>query len=228
VREIPVDQWETCIVNKITYQTSRRVWSFAQTNFSTPVGTNRVFAVPVQGIFNTSISLPNGTQVVEFDAIYNIYSYRFGIVESNDQLVPPKGIFCNSGPNQNLISLQDAGIQWPVRFGVRVEASTSRSSAWRGFHLRYERDRDSNSRRIRYDYIPPGAEDFQTVIHDYDANITYIIDRGIGSCTIQRGVEVPDVDPVQDPIRFFIKNEERFLYRSDDKIWEFNGFRRMI
>ncbi|CAF5102569.1 unnamed protein product, partial [Rotaria sp. Silwood1] len=134
------------------------------------------------------------------------------IMEYSNELSPPKGVFCASGPGQNLVSLKDAGVGWPNHFSVRVEASTSRLSQWERFHLHYDQGREGASRRLRYDYMPPGAEDFQSVIHDYTDNLTYIMDLRVGSCKINNGVEIPDVSPVSDPIRFFVKNEAQFIF----------------
>jgi hypothetical protein len=106
-----------------------------------------------------------------------------------------------------------------------VEASSSRSAGWQRFHLRYDRDRDRGSRRIRYDYLPPGAEDYKSVIYDFGANLTYTIDRNLGSCQINGGTEVPDVNPFYNPIGFFIKHEDRFGFQAGPRIWEFNGYR---
>ncbi|CAF1132309.1 unnamed protein product [Adineta ricciae] len=224
VRGIPVDQWETCIIDKSQFRTYRRVWSFAQKGFILPTGVVGDFAVPIQAIINASISFPNGTQAAEVDEIFNIHNYRPGIVESSDQLTPPKGVFCDSGLGQNLISLRDAGITWPDRFTVRVEASSSRSAQWQRFHLRYDHP-ERGPRRIHYDFLPPGSEHYQSIIHDFGDNLTYTIDHSVGTCKITRGTESPDVDPIVDPIGFFIKNERRFIYRERERIWEFNGYR---
>ena len=190
-----------------------------------PIGIVGNFAVPVQASISASVVFPNNTQAAEFDEIFNVYSYRPGIIESSEQLIPPKGVFCDSGSDQNLITLQEAGIEWPSHFSVRVEASSSLFSQWQRFHLRYDRGFERGSRRIRYDYMPPGADDFESVIHDYQDNLTYIIDRRYGSCKINRGVELPNVSPIRDPITFFIKYERAIIFSSHEKIWEFNGFR---
>ncbi|CAF1537295.1 unnamed protein product [Adineta steineri] len=225
VRGIPVDQWETCIIDKTQFRTTRREWSFAQKGFMLPSGIVGDLAVPIRAIINASVIFANGTQFAEVDEIFNVHSYRPSIIESNDQLSPPKGVFCDSGFGQHLISLRDAGIEWPERFSVRVEASTSRSEQWQRFHVRYQHP-ERGPRRIRYDYLPPGStEDFQSIIHDFGDNLTYIIDHRVGSCKINRGVEYPDVNPILDPIGFFIKHERRFIYRGRDPIWELNGVR---
>ncbi len=226
IRSIPVDIWESCIINKTSFQTVRRLWAFAQRGYQLPTGPVGDLAVPIQANISASISFPNGTQLVDVDEFYNVHHYRQGITETDVQLTPPKGVFCDSGPGQNLISLRDSGIEWPNRFSVRVEASTSRSPSWQRFHLRYDRGRGAGSRRIRYDYLPPGSEDFESVIHDFGDNLTYTIDRRIGSCHIRRGVGARNVNPLSNPIGFFIKHEDMFLFNSRDPIWEFNGYRR--
>lgn len=146
-------------------------------------------------------------------------------MESGTDLAPPKGVFCGSNSAGNLISLKDIGIEWPDHFSVRVESSTSRSSRWQRFHLRYSLGRRSGTRRLRYDYLPPGSEDFETVIHDYTDSLTYIIDRRVGTCKINAGVDIPDVSPILDPIRFFVKHEANFIFNPPEKAWELNGFR---
>jgi hypothetical protein len=225
VRGIPVDKWQTCYINKTEYRTVRRIWTFAQQNYSMPSGPVGEYAVPIQALISASIDLPDTTQIAEFDEVYNVYSYRTGIMESSDALSPPQGVFCDSGPGQQLISLSDANVRWPNRFSVRVDASSSRSSQWQRFHLRYDQGREGGSRRLRYDFMPTGAEDFESVIHDYADDLTYTIDRRVGTCKIDRGTAIPDVNPIRDPIRFFIKNEAKFIYSPPEKKWESNGYR---
>ena len=192
-----------------------------------PAGVVGDLAVPIQANISASVLFPNGTQLLEVDEFFNIHHYRPGIIETATQLAPPKGVFCNAGPGQNLKSLTENGIEWPNRFSVRVEASSSRSQSWQRFHLRYDGGRGpASSKRIRYDYLPPGSEDYESVIHDYGDNLTYIIDRRIGSCRISRGVWARNVNPLSNPIEFFIKHEDKFLDNPDEKIWEFNGYRR--
>ncbi len=227
-RGIAVDKWQSCYIDRATYRTVRREWSFAQRGISTSVGPVGEYAVPVHASIKASFDFPNGTQIAEVDEVFNVLSYRPYILETASALSPPKGVFCSSGPGQELLSLTDAGIDWPNRFSVRVEASTSRTTEWQRFHLRYDngRDRDGSSRRLRYDYMPPGAEDYHTVIHDYANDLTYSIDRRVGSCRIRSGIRLPNVDAVRDPIRFFVENEDRFIYSPPEKAWEYNGLRR--
>ncbi|UJR30727.1 hypothetical protein I4U23_018247 [Adineta vaga] len=225
VRGIPVDKWQSCYIDRSQYRTVRRIWYFAQQGVSTPTGLVGQYAHPIQAEITGSLDLPNGTQIAEVDELYNVISYRPYILETADALAPPKGVFCNSGPGQSLISLRDIGAGWPNRFSVRVEASTSRSERWQRFHLRYDSGRDGNSKRLRYDYAPPGSEDFVSVIHDYANDITYTIDRRAGACHVNRSVDIPDVSPTRDPIEFFIKNEARFIFDPPANAWEYNGFR---
>ncbi|CAF4837002.1 unnamed protein product, partial [Rotaria magnacalcarata] len=58
----------------------------------------------------------------------------------------------------------------------------------------------------------------------YGANLTYNIDRRVGTCIIKRGVEVLDVSPTRDPVSFFIKYENE-LISSRERQWEYNGIR---
>ena len=225
IRDIPVNQWETCIVNKATRLTQKRIWSFAASTAVVPIGPVGNMAVPVQAIINASISFENGTQAVEFDEVFNVHAYRPGIIESTDQLAPPKGVFCKYNGSQSLATLSEIGIEWPDRFSVRVEASSSRSAQWQRFHLRYDRGGQRRGRRIRYDYLPAGSEDYRSVIHDYGENLTYSIDLRTGACGIGRLVPMPDVNPILNPIEFFIKYERDIISNNRGRVWEFNGYR---
>jgi hypothetical protein len=222
IRGIPVDQWESCIINKTELRTIRIVWSLAQKGISMPSGLVSDSPVPIHALINTSVLYSNNTEAEKYDEIYNVHSYRPKLVKTDHYFAPPKGVFCN-GQNENLMTLQDFGIQWPDYFSVRVEASTSRYAEWQRFHLRYHRDRQLGIRRLRYDYLPPGAVDYISIFHDYGDNLTYVIDRHIGICRISRGVEYPDVNPVRDPIGFFIKHENQFIFNSRDRVWDLNG-----
>jgi hypothetical protein len=224
-RGIPVDRWESCYINRANYTTTRRVWSFAQKGVVTPNGPVGDLAVPVEAVIRTSVDLPDGTRVQELDQIFNVISYKQGITETAAALAPPKGVYCNFGADQNLLSLNETGIAWPDHFSVRVDASNSRNDRWERFHLRYTQDEDNVPRRIRYDYMPPNGEDYESVIHDYTHNLTYVIDRRIGSCQIKNGLRHPEVSPIRDPFTFFIYHEGRFIFHPRQKAWEFNGFR---
>ena len=150
---------------------------------------------------------------------------RFDLVfiETVEQLAPPKGVFCyNAG--QTLGSLAEIQVNWPDRFSVRVDASSSRSAQWQRFHLRYNR-REGYGRIIRYDYLPPGSQDYRSVIHDYSTNVSYFIDLQTGNCRVRNSLEFFDVSPIRDPIDFFIKHDDIFILNRDDKIWEYNGIR---
>jgi hypothetical protein len=210
------------MINKTERRTYRIVWSLAQQGIIMPNGLVSGLAVPVHALINASIVNSDNIEVERYDATYNVYSYKSKVVETGDYFVPPRGVFCK---NENLKTLEEFGIQWPDYFSVRVEASTSRSTQWQRFHLRYDHNRQFNVRRLRYDYTPPGVQDFLSVIHDYGDNLTYTIDRTIGTCHISRGVEYPDVDPIRDPIGFFLKHEDQFIFNSRDRIWNFNGNR---
>ena len=225
VRGIPVDKWESCYINRTEYRTVKRTWAFAQKNVAMPGSLGGTYSVPIQALINASLVFPNGTEAFEFDEVFNVVSFRPGILETADALSPPKGVFCDSGSGQNLVSIEDVGVAWPNHFSVRVESSTSRSAEWQRFHLRYSHGREGDTKRLRYDYMPPGSVDFESVIHDYSKNITYIIDRRTGGCKIKNGVAIPDVSPIRDPIEFFVKNEAKFIYNPPAKAWEYNGLR---
>lgn len=227
VRGIPVDVWQSCYVVREQFRTVRRVWAFAKKDTSMPFGIVGDEAVPIQAIISASYSFPNGTEIAEVDEVYNVINYRPGIQESTTDLAPPKGVFCASGDGQQLASLDELGISWPDHFSVRVETSTTRLSTWERFHLRYNLGRRTGTRRLRYDYLPPGAEDFKSVIHDYNDNLTYAIDRRLGTCQITRGVEYPAASPLRNPIEFFIKHEQHIIFSPPQKRWQFNGFRGM-
>ena len=225
VRGIAVDVWQSCYVDFTQFRTVRRLWALAKKGVVLPSGVVGDEAVPIQAVISGSFDLPNGTKIVEVDEVFNVFSYRAGILEKPTDLAPPKGVFCENKNGQDLISLEDIGIVWPNHFSVRVETSSSRSAGWQRFHLRYNLGRDGSSRLLRYDYMPPGSEDFRSVIHDYAERLTYVIDRKTGSCQVKRKVEDPDVSPIRDPIEFFIKYEEFLIFNPPKKAWEFNGYR---
>ena len=224
VRSIPVDQWESCIIDETQRRTERHTWYFAARGTNMSFGVVDDLAVPVQGVINASLVFPNGTQLVEVDSVFNILSYKPGITETTGALSPPKGVFCSTGPDQNLMSLSDVGIAWPRRFSVRIEVLTSHRSTWQTFHLRL--DETGDHKRIRYDFMPVGAEDFRTIIVDYKENLTYTIDRQVGSCEIRTSIDYPDVDFTVQPIEFFIKHQNLLISDPPKKAWEFNGYRR--
>jgi hypothetical protein len=225
IRGIPVDTWRTCYINRVQFRTVQRIWSFAQRGVSMPSGVVGEFAVPIQAIINASVVGPDNIQLLEFDEIFNVLSYRPSLMEPTNQITPTKGVYCDDAHPDHLVSLKDVGISWPYRFDVRIEASTSRSAVWQAFHLYYHQGDDTSSSRLRYDYLPQGSENYQSVIHDYTDNLTYIIDRQVGTCKINRGVEIPDVNPLVDPIRFFIKNEAIFIFSPRENAWENKGSR---
>jgi hypothetical protein len=224
VRGIPVDQWETCLVDRKQYRTERRLWSFAQKGVKTPFGVVNDLAFPVHALINASIALPNGTQIDEFDDIFNIVSYKPGVLATSNMLAPPKGVFCsNTEGSQNLITPSEVGVFWPLRFSVRIDVSTSRSSTLQTFQFRLHTTEER--KRMRYDYLPVGAEDFRTVIVDYTDGLIYSLDRQSGLCEITRGTNFSDVNPIVKPIEFFIKYQDSLISNLPKNAWEFNGYR---
>lgn len=226
IRGIPVDQWRVCHVDRARYMTELRIWSFAQRGVTMPSGVVTDIGVPIQALINGSFVFPNDTQRFEFDEVFNVLSYQPRLTGSSFQFSPPRGVFCDNVLPQQLVSLSDVGISWPYRFNVRVEVLTSESSEWQKFHLFYHQGDDESSGRLRYDYLPHGADDYQSVIHDYTDDLTYIIDRRLGTCQINRGVQLPDIDPLVDPIKFFIKNEAYAIMKPPENVWENQGTRR--
>ncbi len=228
IRGIPVDTWQTCYINRAQRRTVKRVWSFAQQGVSMPSGDVGEFAVPVQAIINASIVDLSDVQTLEFDEVFNVLSYKLSLSRLAMSIPQPRGVYCDNVPSEQLVSLKDVGINWPFRFNVRIEASTSNKTQWERFHLFYHQGDDESSGRLRYDFLPANGADYESVIHDYTDNLTYIIDRRLGTCQINRGVEIPDVDPLRDPIRFFLKNEARFIVTPPENVWENRGLRRKI
>lgn len=226
IRGVSVNLWETCIIDTDKLMTQQRLWALASSFVIMPTGKVDNTAVPIQATIRSSIVYANQTEYYEVDEIFSVHTFRPGIIETSDQLSPPKGTFCQNGNDQNLVSLRDLKMVWPDRFSVRVEASTSRSSRWERFHLRYNNGQERGGRIIRYDFLPPGSEDYRSIIHDYAENLTYTVDVRTGACQIARLERMKDVTPFRDPIDFFIKHERRFLFDSDTKRWELNGARR--
>lgn len=223
VRGIPVDQWQSCVIDRAQLRTTRRVWSVAQSTVTVPNGLVGKTTVPVQRALSVSVLLANGTKMESIEQLLNVYSYRSNLTKSFDQFFPPEGVLCHGASQQSLHALREMGITWPDRFSVRIEASSSRNSLQQRFHLRYEHERDS--RRIQYDFSPDGSDQWQSVIHDYAANVTYTIDRQSGSCKVDRGVEYPDVSPTADPIQFLVKHQHRLMLDTQAKVWTVGAFR---
>ena len=223
VRDIPVEQWEFCKVYQQERRTIRTQWSFAKPDFPLAEGiSSPAVSTPVERIITTSIVSDDGLQVFKLDEISNIFSYRARIVETSDAFAPPKGIVC---PNlvSDLLSLDDVGIVWPRRYSVRVDALTSRGAGWSAFHLRV--DQNDERKRIRYDYVPKGANHSQTIIIDYRDQLRYVINRELGSCTIAQGVDWLNVDPIHSPIEFFFNLHDQFIQQPPRNAWEYNGVR---
>ncbi|CAF0852255.1 unnamed protein product, partial [Didymodactylos carnosus] len=188
IRGIPVDTWRTCVIDKTTYRTTKYDWSFAKPNFNMPGGQIRT-SYPVQGRSRTSIMV-NGSHIAEVDAVLNVFSYKPGIVEQADYFTPPKGVLCHGlVKDEDLVSLEDQGIQWPNLFSVRIGASTSKQMLWRNFHLRYNAQR----KILRYDYKPIG-NNLQEVVIDHETQHKYTIDRTTGACQITKNLEYDNVD----------------------------------
>ncbi|CAF1007362.1 unnamed protein product [Didymodactylos carnosus] len=219
VRGIRVDKWETCIVDKTNYVTTKREWSFAKPNYAMPVGITAV-SIPVQGVINATKMINSTVYVAEVDEIFNILSYKPGI-ERADAFSPPRGAFCAGFGDSSLSSLQEQGIVWPKRFSIRIDSTTSQQTRWQTFHLRITQS--DRQRIIRYDYTPL-ANDIESIILDYTNRIKYIIDRQSGSCKIESGINYQPLDATTSPVEFFIKYESLLIHDLTRK-FQFNGIR---
>jgi len=225
IRGIPVDTWESCHVSPELKRTEKVVWSFAQRGVSMPNGIVNSNSIPIQAVINASVVDDHNVQLNRTNAVLNVLFFRPSLIKSFYQITPLKGVACKDVPKSQLVSLRNVHVGWPDRFDVRIEASTSRSSQWQRIHLFYQRGTNELTGRIRYDYLPVGAEDFESVIHDYADNLTYVIDRRLGTCQIKRGVGYKDVDPFHDPIGFFLKHEDMFILNPPENAWEVKGSR---
>ncbi|CAF1560284.1 unnamed protein product [Rotaria magnacalcarata] len=221
-RDIDVDQWELCIVDQTTKRTEHRVWYFIQPEFQTSVGTIPNISIPLGYAMNTSIVPNDGSQNLEFNEITNIYSFKPTIMESSDFFAPPRGTFC---PNlvPDLVSLSDLGIEWPLRYTVRIDATTSRGVRANPLHLTV--DNNPDTKRARFDYMIDNENNYETVVIDYREQIKYVIDRTRGSCRIVQGVGWPDVNPESKPIEFFLKLKETMLDQPPVNAWQYRGVR---
>lgn len=225
-RGILVNVWESCFVDKVNYVTIRRTWYMADPSVQTDYGKVGERAVPIYGHIVISKSLPNGTEILRTDERVNVEFFKPGIVEGNDALSAPKGVLCQIPNDTSLVSLTEVGIRWPDRFTVRVEATSSRSSRWERFHVSYVSRRSGENPFVRYDFLPEGAEDYRSIIHDEEQKLTYTIDQRRGTCRITRRVPDPDVSPILNPIEFFIKYAEDYIfYPSTGRFWSVNAVR---
>ncbi|CAF4356349.1 unnamed protein product [Rotaria socialis] len=221
-RDIDVDQWELCIVDQTTKRTEHRVWYFIQPEFQTSVGTIPNISIPLGYAMNTSIVPNDGSQNLEFNEITSIYSFKPTIMETSDFFAPPRGTFC---PNlvPELVSLSDLGIEWPLRYTIRIDATTSRGIRANPLHLTV--DNNPDTKRARFDYLIDNENNYETVVIDYREQIKYVIDRTRGSCRIVQGVGWPDVNPESKPIEFFLKLKETMLDQPPINAWQYRGVR---
>ncbi|CAF3723392.1 unnamed protein product [Rotaria sordida] len=95
-------------------------------------------------------------------------------METSDFFAPPQGTFC---PNMepNLVSLSDSGIEWPLRYTVRIATTTSRGVRPNSLRLRV--DNNVDTKRARFDYMIDDENNYETVIIDYREQIKYVIDQ---------------------------------------------------
>ncbi|CAF1053859.1 unnamed protein product [Rotaria sordida] len=143
-------------------------------------------------------------------------------METSDFFAPPQGTFC---PNMepNLVSLSDSGIEWPLRYTVRIATTTSRGVRPNSLRLRV--DNNVDTKRARFDYMIDDENNYETVIIDYREQIKYVIDQTRGLCRIVQGVDWPDVNPETNPIEFFLKLKETILDQPPKNAWQHRGTR---
>ncbi|CAF1433276.1 unnamed protein product, partial [Rotaria sp. Silwood1] len=143
-------------------------------------------------------------------------------MEKSDLFAPPKGSFC---PNMvsDLVSLSDSGIEWPLRYTVRIATTTSRGVRTNPLRLRV--DNNADTKRARFDYMLDDENNYETVIIDYREQIKYVIDQTHGLCEIIQGVNWPDVNPELNPIEFFLKLKETMLDQPPKNSWQYRGTR---
>ncbi|CAF1080796.1 unnamed protein product [Rotaria sordida] len=143
-------------------------------------------------------------------------------METSDFFAPPQGTFC---PNMepNLVSLSDSGIEWPLRYTVRIATTTSRGVRPNSLRLRV--DNNVDTKRARFDYMIDDENNYETVIIDYREQIKYVIDQTRGLCRIVQGVDWPDVNPEINPIEFFLKLKETILDQPPKNAWQHRGTR---
>lgn len=222
-RDIAVDQWELCLFDEKTKRNDHRIWYFVQSEFQTSLGSVSNISIPLGYVTNSSIATDDGSINLQFDEITNIYSFKPQIIESSDFFVPPKGIFC---PNfaSLLANLSDLGIQWPVRYSVRIHSTTSRGI--RENPLRLIVDNNLETKRARFDYKTDNKDNYKTVILDYQENIKYVIDKIDGSCDIVQGIDWNNFNPEWKPAHFFFKLKETMLDQPPKNAWQYRGIRR--
>ncbi|CAF4068948.1 unnamed protein product [Rotaria sp. Silwood2] len=221
-RDMPVDQWEVCIVDKQIKRTERRVWSFVKPDFQTSADSKVNISIPLGYVMNASIVPNDGSMNLEFNEIISIVSFKPKIVDTSDFFALPQGTFC---PNMmpNLVSLSDSGIEWPLRYTVRVVTTTSRGVRTNPLRLRV--DNNADTRRARFDYMIDDENNYETLIIDYREQIKYVIDQTRGVCKILQGVSWPDVNPELNPIEFFLKLKETMLDQPPTNTWQYKGTR---
>jgi hypothetical protein len=210
---IYVHQWISSISNDTDI-----IWSFAKSNYPMPWNPQS-YTIPIQSITKRK---EDGVIL----KVLNIFNYKTMISKTTS--TPPSGIFCeNLVPEGELLSLQDIGINFPDKFSVRIDASSTSQLLWHSVHLRY---RSSNERKlIRYDYTPfDNTQNPVKIILDYtkDAPRSYKIDRRTGSCIINESIDIIFLTSVlHNPIETLIKYEDLLLANPPHRLFQSIGNR---
>ncbi|CAF0809093.1 unnamed protein product [Adineta steineri] len=212
---IYVNQWISTISNDL-----EMIWSFSKSNYPMPWNPEN-FSIPVQIIKRQK----SDGVILE---VTNIFSYKT-IITKTHLISPPSGIFCvNLTAADDLISLQDVGINFPERFSVRIDVSSTSQFLWHSVHLRYL---SLNGQKfIRYDYTPfDNTQNPVTIILDNTDGVqrSYKIDRHTGSCIINDSVEIVLTSSVlHNPIETLIKYESLLLTNPPHHIFQYTGNRQ--
>ena len=210
---VRVDQWSAPLSND-SYVT----WSFAKADYLMPWKASN-YSIPVQ-----RVTRHRGDD--EILQVLNVFSYRPMI--TSEDLTPLEGVYCDGlVADDDHWSLQDAGMVFPKKFSVRIDASTSAQQLWRSVHLRYHSS--SERKLIRYDYTPnDNTESPVTVILDIreEAPRSYKINRRTGSCEINQTIDtIPTTAILHEPIEMLIKYENFLLSDPPRGIFQHSGDR---
>ncbi|UJR27449.1 hypothetical protein I4U23_008738 [Adineta vaga] len=210
---IVVNQWILPMSNE-----SDMIWSFAKPNYIMPWNPEK-YTIPIQSILKRK----SDGAILQ---VMNIFSYKTMLTST--AFVLPSGIFCEKLiPADDLLSLQDIGINFPEKFSVRIDASSTSQHLWHTVHLRYYSSNESKF--IRYDYTPfDNTQNPVTIILDYTegSSRSYKIDRRTGSCIINDSVEIVLMTSIlHNPIETLIKYQNLLLTNPPHRIFQSTGSR---
>ncbi|CAF0759747.1 unnamed protein product [Adineta ricciae] len=210
---ILVHQWISTMSNE-----SDMIWSFAKPNYLMPWNPES-YTIPVQSLLKRK---SDGVVL----QVMNIFNYQ--ITLTSTAFVLPGGIFCeNLVPADDLSSLQDVGMNFPDRFRVRIDASSTSQLLWHSVNFRYYSSNEDKF--IRYDYTPfDNTKNPVTIIIDYTqgASRSYKIDRRTGSCIINDSVEIVLATSVlHNPIEMLIKYQNLLMTNPPHRMFQSTGSR---